>query len=97
MLTHIDLLIPKGKRDVSNIYHYTKVRDIVEKVSDKMQGLPRGQIFPVLNYEQEVDRSKYTIDMDVLLLTALRQILLSAETQLQQLIKRKGNNPVESS
>jgi hypothetical protein len=80
LLTHIDEACVEVNEDVSNVYRSIAVRDLVSKVGKMLQGLPENQIFPVVNYKDQVELDD---NMDILLLYALRQMLYSAQGHLE--------------
>lgn len=65
---------------MTKVYHSQVVRDLVTKVGKALHGLPENQIFPVINYVEQIEMND---NMDILLLTALRQMLYSAQGYLE--------------
>ncbi|XP_071079865.1 interferon-induced protein 44-like [Haliotis cracherodii] len=71
LLTKIDTVCSVVDQDLSQIFHSSKIADLVGKTAELM-GLPRSHIFPVKNYVQEMELEK---DVDRLTLFSLRQML----------------------
>ncbi|KAK3580670.1 hypothetical protein CHS0354_017948 [Potamilus streckersoni] len=71
ILTKTDKLSKAVAADISNVFKSEEVKDAVEKVS-QLFGVPRGNVLPVKNYENEV---RLDDKISALALLALRQIL----------------------
>lgn len=68
-------------KDVTKVYHSIAIRDLVHKVGSILDGLPENQIFPIVNYKEQVDMEDA---MDILLLYPLRQMLSNAQNYLNE-------------
>ncbi|XP_046567357.1 interferon-induced protein 44-like [Haliotis rubra] len=79
ILTKADKVCIEVQEDVNKMFHSAAIGDLVEQAG-QLFGLPRSCVFPVKNYEDEVqvDRS---VDMPLLL--CLKQILRFADDYLQ--------------
>ena len=45
-------MCPHVAQDVSNVYHSMAIEEKVQEISELI-GIPRSQVFPVMNYECE--------------------------------------------
>lgn len=75
------------------MFTHDEIKAVVEKVS-ALLGLPRNSIFPVKNYESEIDLD---IDVDILALMALRQMLYLAEDCTDNMLMNVANQGIHSS
>ncbi|KAL3875156.1 hypothetical protein ACJMK2_038084 [Sinanodonta woodiana] len=75
LLTKIDKLSKTVQDDVSNVFMSKEVKEAVDKVS-QMIGIPRGNVLPIKNYENEICLDYGT---SCLALLALDQIINSAD------------------
>ncbi|KAL3875159.1 hypothetical protein ACJMK2_038087, partial [Sinanodonta woodiana] len=75
LLTKIDKLSETVQDDVSKVFVSTEVKEAVDKVS-QMIGIPRGNVLPIKNYENEICQEDVT---SCLALLALDQIINSAD------------------
>ncbi|KAF7698356.1 interferon-induced protein 44-like isoform X1 [Silurus meridionalis] len=71
IMTMIDQVCPLVKKDLRNVYTSKKIKEKMMVCSDRLS-IPMTCIFPVKNYYEEIETNN---DMDVLLLSALKQIL----------------------
>ncbi|KAL3874413.1 hypothetical protein ACJMK2_037431 [Sinanodonta woodiana] len=74
LLTKVDRLCPTVCEDLSNVFYSPNVQEKVDLVSERF-GIPRTNILPVQNIENEVEVEK---DISILALLALRQMLFFA-------------------
>ncbi|XP_052802952.1 interferon-induced protein 44-like [Mya arenaria] len=81
LVTKIDKLCHKTDENVSNAFMSTTVKKVVEKVSEMFK-LPRNNIWPIKNYEEEVESDE---NINILALFAIRQILFFAEDYLENM------------
>ncbi|XP_047009695.1 interferon-induced protein 44-like [Ictalurus punctatus] len=70
-MTKVDEICPLVKDDLRKVYTSKKITGKMQECSDLL-GIPLSNIFPVKNYQEEVDTND---DMDVLILRALDQIV----------------------
>ncbi|KAL3875143.1 hypothetical protein ACJMK2_038071 [Sinanodonta woodiana] len=75
LLTKIDKLSKTVQDDVSKVFMSKEVKEAVDKVS-QMIGIPRGNVLPIKNYENEICLDDGT---SCLALLALDQIINSAD------------------
>ena len=78
LLTKVDNLCKEVKKDISQVFFSEEVQKVVNKASEVFR-VPRGNVFPVKNYEDEVQLRE---GVDILALLALRQLLNLAEDQM---------------
>ncbi|CAJ1077765.1 Hypothetical predicted protein [Xyrichtys novacula] len=78
ILTHIDEVCPEVKKDLKDVYKSILLKKKMEEFSAKV-GIPMNCIFPVKNYHDEIDTNN---DLDVLLLSALKNIIHFGEDYL---------------
>lgn len=69
---------------MSHVFKSATVQEHVEKAS-QLLGLPRGNVLPVKNYENEAQLEENT---SILALVALRQILYYAEDHLESSMEK---------
>ncbi|XP_060558202.1 interferon-induced protein 44-like isoform X2 [Ruditapes philippinarum] len=80
VLTKIDTLCKDVKRDISSAVTSPVVETAVQKVADLLR-LPRNNVFPMKNYENETELDD---KISILALSALRQMLHFTEDALQK-------------
>ncbi|XP_060558197.1 interferon-induced protein 44-like isoform X1 [Ruditapes philippinarum] len=80
VLTKIDNLCKDVKKDISLACSSTNVEEAVQKIADLL-GLPRNNVFPVKNYENETELDD---KISILALAALKQMLFFTEDALQK-------------
>ncbi|KAL3875171.1 hypothetical protein ACJMK2_038099 [Sinanodonta woodiana] len=78
LMTKIDKLLKTVQDDVSKVFVSEEVKEAVDKVS-QMIGVPRGNVFPIKNYENEICLDDST---SCLALVALELIINFAEDYL---------------
>ncbi|KAH3823361.1 hypothetical protein DPMN_125160 [Dreissena polymorpha] len=81
LLTKVDLVCLEVASKISNVFTSKKIESSVDKVSGLL-GLPRNNIFPVKNYENEMELDD---NISILALLALRQLLHFAEDYIENL------------
>ncbi|WAR25380.1 IFI44-like protein [Mya arenaria] len=79
LLTKIDTVSDTVDEDVSRVFNCADIEQKVKKASEVL-GLPRNSVFPVKNYEHEIDGDR---NVDILALVALRQLLYFAMDYLE--------------
>ncbi|KAK3610858.1 hypothetical protein CHS0354_039129, partial [Potamilus streckersoni] len=84
ILTKVDKVSEIAEVDVSKVFLCENVKDMVDKVSQTL-GVPRNNIFPVKNYEQETELD---MNINILALQALRQVLRFADDYLENYLER---------
>ncbi|XP_061167732.1 interferon-induced protein 44-like isoform X2 [Saccostrea echinata] len=78
-LTKMDKVCGFVEKDISNMFMSEVVEGLVNKAADVI-GIPRSHVFPVKNYEKETNLH---INLNILVLGALRQALLFADDFLE--------------
>ncbi|KAF1377033.1 hypothetical protein PFLUV_G00217680 [Perca fluviatilis] len=71
ILTKIDETCPEIKEDLQNVYKVNYLKEKMEQFSVNV-GIPMNCIFPVKNYDREIDLNS---DVDSLILSALKHII----------------------
>jgi bifunctional N-acetylglucosamine-1-phosphate-uridyltransferase/glucosamine-1-phosphate-acetyltransferase GlmU-like protein len=66
--------------DVSKVYHSVAVRDMVSQVAQTVIPVPENQVLPVVNHVKDL---VLDVNTDVLILTALNQMIHAAQDYLQ--------------
>merc|ERR1712150_88218 len=82
ILTKPDQICQATKENASKVFHSRAVSQKVNEVSQKF-GINQNQIFPVRNYFEETE---CTLENNILILQALRQILRNSEDYLKDRI-----------
>ncbi|XP_066482243.1 interferon-induced protein 44-like [Tiliqua scincoides] len=78
LMTKVDEISPLLEEDVSRVYRSKAVQRQMQLIEGKF-GIPLNQIVPVKNYSSELELRN---DVDILILLAVRQILRSSESYL---------------
>ncbi|XP_048020907.1 interferon-induced protein 44-like [Megalobrama amblycephala] len=78
LMTKVDETCPHVQNDLENIYASSYIKAKVQEVSSRL-GVPVSCVLPVKNYSQELELE---LNCDVLLLTALQQMLRFADDYL---------------
>ncbi|XP_060585696.1 interferon-induced protein 44-like [Ruditapes philippinarum] len=91
LLTKIDKLCKEVEQDVSLVFNSPEVQQHVEKAS-QILGLPRANVLPVKNYENELELHD---NNSILQLLALRQMLNFAQDFLDHLLDKKDDEQTE--
>ncbi|XP_060584187.1 interferon-induced protein 44-like [Ruditapes philippinarum] len=81
LLTKVDKLCKDVEKNVSQVFKSETVEEHVEKAS-QLLGLPRGNVLPVKNYENEMQLED---NISILALISLRQILHFAEDYMENI------------
>ncbi|WAQ94439.1 IF44L-like protein, partial [Mya arenaria] len=81
LVTQIDKLCDKTAENVCNTFFSPNVQEVIEKVADLLK-FPRNSIWPVKNYEEEVESDE---SVNILALLAVRQIMYLAEDYLENM------------
>jgi hypothetical protein len=92
LLTKVDLADQVVAGKISNVFTSKKVEDAVDKISGLL-GLPRNNILPVKNYENEMQLDD---NISILALLALRQVLYLAEDYIEDLQEKVSAQRVPS-
>ncbi|XP_068454811.1 interferon-induced protein 44-like [Clinocottus analis] len=71
VITKIDEVCPEVKKDLKNVYRVKYLKEKMEEFSANV-GIPMNCIFPVKNYNEEMDLDD---DIDSLMLSSLKQII----------------------
>ncbi|XP_061593248.1 interferon-induced protein 44-like isoform X2 [Cololabis saira] len=80
LLTKIDEACPLVKEDLRNVYKSGYIKDLMEEVSSRL-GMPMSCVVPVKNYSEELELD---MNCDILLLSAITQMLRSVNTYLDE-------------
>ena len=91
LITKIDKLCEKTADNISNTFLSPAVKEEVDKVADLLK-LPRNSIWPIKNYEDEVETDE---NINILALLAVRQILFFAEDYLENMKVKQSSRGVE--
>lgn len=84
LITHIDEYCAGIKGDVTKTFHHECVRLLVNRISLILRGLNPNQIFPVVNYRDELHLDE---NKDILLLYPLRTMVRGAQDYLEYMEK----------
>ncbi|XP_060572986.1 interferon-induced protein 44-like isoform X2 [Ruditapes philippinarum] len=71
LLTKIDVLCECVANDIQNTYMSEKVKQAVD-IAKELYSVPKNNIFPIKNYEDEMGRDAH---LEILILLALRQMM----------------------
>ncbi|XP_058236002.1 uncharacterized protein LOC131346536 isoform X2 [Hemibagrus wyckioides] len=88
IMTRTELACPLVQWDIKKIYTSKKIKEKMEVCSNQL-GIPMNNIFPVKNYNEEIDTDD---DMDLLILKALDQIVNNAADLLKKQSFNSGVN-----
>ncbi|XP_013862748.1 interferon-induced protein 44 isoform X1 [Austrofundulus limnaeus] len=88
LLTKVDEACPSVKEDLRNIYKSGYIKEITQEVSARL-GVPQYCVLPVKNYSEELELD---INCDILLLSAVIQMLRFAENYFEELSDRMSSN-----
>ncbi|KAF4097646.1 interferon-induced protein 44-like [Onychostoma macrolepis] len=87
LMTKVDEACPLVQRDLQSLYVSSYIKTKVQEVSSRL-GVPVSCVLPVKNYSQELELD---LNCDVLLLTALQQMLNFADDYLDDADHVEGN------
>ncbi|XP_023195115.1 interferon-induced protein 44-like isoform X1 [Xiphophorus maculatus] len=87
VLTKVDDSCPLVKENLTNIYRSVYIKEIMQEASTKL-GMPLSCIVPVRNYVEELDLD---LNSDVLLLSAVIQMLRFADNYFDEISDQLGN------
>ncbi|XP_026003008.1 interferon-induced protein 44-like [Astatotilapia calliptera] len=87
LLTKVDEACPLVKEDVRNIYKSGYIKEMMQEVSSRL-GVPLSCIIPVKNYSEELE---VDTDCDILLLSAIIQMLRFVDNYFDELSDRMSN------
>ncbi|XP_051550912.1 interferon-induced protein 44-like [Myxocyprinus asiaticus] len=88
LMTKVDEVCPLVEKDLQNIYVSSYIKKKVQEVSSRL-GVPLSCVLPVKNYSQELELN---FSCDVLLLTALQQMLNFADDYLDDVSPMERNS-----
>uniref|UniRef100_A0A3Q2PW19 TLDc domain-containing protein n=1 Tax=Fundulus heteroclitus TaxID=8078 RepID=A0A3Q2PW19_FUNHE len=91
LLTKVDEACPLVKQDLRNVYKSGYIQDIMQGVSTKV-GVPLSCIVPVRNYSGELELD---LNCDILLLSAVIQMLRFADNYFDELSDRLGSTELK--
>ncbi|XP_063074589.1 interferon-induced protein 44-like [Engraulis encrasicolus] len=91
VMTMVDKACPEVRKDLKMIYSSKKIKEKMQECS-KQLGVPMNYVYPVKNYHEETELRD---DVDVLLLSALKQILTFANDHVQELDNSPTFNPLK--
>ncbi|XP_065101856.1 interferon-induced protein 44-like [Paramisgurnus dabryanus] len=81
LMTKVDEACPLVEEDLQNVYVSSYIKSKVQEVSSRL-GVPVSCVLPVKNYSQELELN---LSCDLLLLTAVQQMLRSADDYLDDI------------
>ncbi|XP_039984457.1 interferon-induced protein 44f5 [Xiphias gladius] len=87
LLTKVDEACPLVTADVRNVYKSGYIKEMIQEVSARL-GVPLSCVVPVKNYSEELELD---INCDILLLSALVQMLRFADNYFDDISDRLGN------
>ncbi|KAM9848782.1 interferon-induced protein 44-like [Aulostomus maculatus] len=93
LLTKVDEACPLVKEDVKNVYRSGYIKEMMHEVSVRL-GVPMSCIVPVKNYNEELELED---DCDILLLSALNQMLRFADNYFDDISDGLSNCDMEGS
>ncbi|XP_058617165.1 interferon-induced protein 44-like isoform X3 [Onychostoma macrolepis] len=86
LMTKVDEACPEVEKDLQSIYVTSYIKSKVEEVSSRL-GVPVSCVLPVKNYSQELELE---LNCDVLLLSALQQMLNFADDYMDDVCPMEG-------
>ncbi|XP_029285236.1 interferon-induced protein 44-like [Cottoperca gobio] len=87
LMTKVDEVCPLVSQDIRNIYRSGYIRTMMQEVSTRV-GVPMSCVVPVKNYSEEFELDP---NCDILLLTAIIQMLRSADSYFDERSDRLNN------
>ncbi|NP_001373755.1 uncharacterized protein isoform X3 [Danio rerio] len=90
LMTKVDEACPLVDEDLENVYLSSYIKTKVQEVSSRL-GVPVSCVLPVKNYSQELELE---LNCDVLLLTALQQMLRFADDYFDDIQQPVEGKPV---
>ncbi|XP_051233348.1 interferon-induced protein 44-like isoform X1 [Dicentrarchus labrax] len=91
LLTKVDEACPLVTEDVKNIYRSGYIKEMMQEVSARL-GVPLSCVVPVKNYSEELELDP---DCDILLLSAVIQMLRFADNYFDEISDRSSNMEVK--
>ncbi|XP_057181027.1 interferon-induced protein 44-like [Triplophysa rosa] len=88
LMTKVDEACPLVEEDLQKVYISSYIKTKVQEVSSRL-GVPVSCVLPVKNYSQELELN---LSCDVLLLTALQQMLRFADDYFDDISPMQGNS-----
>ncbi|XP_063049363.1 interferon-induced protein 44-like [Engraulis encrasicolus] len=85
VMTMVDNVCPEVQRDLKMIYRSKKIKEKMQECTNRL-GVPMTSVFPVKNYHEEIALHN---DVDILLLSALKNILLIANDHVQEKVAQE--------
>ncbi|XP_055364195.1 interferon-induced protein 44-like isoform X2 [Betta splendens] len=86
LLTKVDEACPLVKENVRKVYKSIYIKEMVQEVSERLN-LPLSCVVPVKNYSEELELNP---DCDILLLSAVTQMLRFADNYFDELSDKLG-------
>ncbi|XP_074484760.1 interferon-induced protein 44-like [Sebastes fasciatus] len=80
-MTKVDEACPFVSQDIQNIYKSGYIEEMMQEVSTRL-GVPMSCVVPVKNYSKELELD---VNCDILLLTAIIQMLRSTDSYFDEL------------
>ncbi|XP_070765711.1 interferon-induced protein 44-like [Enoplosus armatus] len=87
LMTKVDEACPFVSQDIRNVYRSGYIKEMMQEVSDRL-GVPLSCVVPVKNYSKELEVDQ---NCDILLLTAVIQMLRFADSYFDELSDRSSN------
>ncbi|XP_033181046.1 interferon-induced protein 44-like isoform X2 [Mastacembelus armatus] len=84
LMTKVDEACPFVAQDIKNIYKSSYIKEMMQDISARL-GVPLSCVVPVKNYCEELELD---VNCDILLLTAITQMLRSADSYFDDLSDR---------
>ncbi|KAJ0065772.1 hypothetical protein NL108_018194 [Boleophthalmus pectinirostris] len=91
LVTKVDEACPIVKEDLTSVYKSPYIKDLLQEASARL-GLPLSCVLPLKNYSEELELE---LPVDILVLSALQQILRFADTYFEELDDRLSNSEVK--